>query len=154
MKLCVTDSPRRALKEANAIAPQPSDETTKAMEIAKKKRKRVQAKDGEVLTTPAVLKQLKDEAEIRACKLTARRVKSQRNLLKQMEDAKDDDEENNEGDNGEESTACLVCGRLWKTYTKRGEWLICDICDQYVCPKCVPKEIDYEDDFFCQRCSS
>ena len=109
------------------------------MEIAKKKRKRVQAKDGEVLTTPAVLKRLKDEAEIRACKLKARRVKSKRNLLKQMEYAKDDDEENNEGDNGEERTACVVCGRLWKAYTKKGERLICDICDQYVCRKCVPR---------------
>ena len=67
-----------------------------------------------------MLKRLKDEAEIRACKLKARRVKSQRNLLEHMEDAKDDDEENNEGDNGEESKHVWFVGDFGK-HTQRKE---------------------------------
>ena len=46
------------------IAPPPSEETQKALTNARKERKRVQAKTGEITTTPAVLQSLQEEAEV------------------------------------------------------------------------------------------
>ena len=57
--------PHRCLQQATeeAIAPQPSQSNKKAAEIAKKKHNRVQTKEGEVLTTPDVLRRLQEEAK-------------------------------------------------------------------------------------------
>ena len=57
------------------VAPEPSLRTIQAQENRKKRRSRVQAKEGEVLTLPESLKRLKQEAIKRAEKqnnLTAR----------------------------------------------------------------------------------
>ena len=29
-----------------------------------------------------------------------------------------------------DDTACKICRTLWKTYVKKGTWLICDTCDR------------------------
>ena len=69
------------LQEAivEAISPQPSENTKKAVEIAKKQCKRVQANEGDVLTTPEVLKRLQEEA-------MARQVKKQKSSKKCRKD--------------------------------------------------------------------
>ena len=39
-----------------------------------------------------------------------------------------------------DNTACILCGTLWRIYIRKGTWLICDICDDYVCPEmCTEK---------------
>ena len=148
------DTPRKALRQAiiNAIAPPPSKDTEKALENAKKKRKRVQAKSGEVLTTPTVLQRLKDEAEARSAKQKEKKEKLRKNLLKKIEEDEEDVE--SESEEEEDNTTCSLCGQLWRKYTKKGQWLICDLCDQYICPKCVPRDTDYADDFYCTKCTS
>ncbi len=30
--------------------------------------------------------------------------------------------------------------------------LQCDLCDEYICPKCLTGDIDLEDDYFCKDC--
>lgn len=49
---------------------------------------------------------------------------------------------------------CLNCGQIWSTYegTDSEVWLICDICDKYVCPKCIPPDTDLSEDYFCMDC--
>ena len=32
-------------------------------------------------------------------------------------------------------------------------WRVCELCDRYICPKCLPANIDDEEDFFCNECS-
>ena len=31
-------------------------------------------------------------------------------------------------------------------------WVICDPCDEYCCPKCIPPDADLSDDFYCPKC--
>ncbi len=39
------------------------------------------------------------------------------------------------------------------TRVKKGEqWLQCDLCDEYICPKCLLGDIDLEDNYFCKDC--
>ena len=63
-------NPRRILREAifSAIAPTPSAETITALENSKKKRKRVQASSGELLTCDEVVERLRIEEEERVVK--------------------------------------------------------------------------------------
>ena len=46
------------------------------------------------------------------------------------------------------------CNRLWSSYKgkKSGKWVICDLCDKYCCPKCIPPDTDLSDDFYCRKC--
>lgn len=53
-----------------------------------------------------------------------------------------------------DNTACILCGTLWRIYIRKGTWLICDICDDYVCPKCVQKNTDLKAEFHCSKCSA
>ena len=46
----------------NVIAPPMTKETTEAIDNSKRTRKRVQAKTGEVLTTPEVLEQFENDS--------------------------------------------------------------------------------------------
>ena len=64
------DTPCEILRQAivNVIATQPSAETQIAVANAKKQCKCVQAKEVEVLTTPAVQERLREEAEARSAK--------------------------------------------------------------------------------------
>ena len=59
---------------------------------------------------------------------------------------KSEDEETDEA-------RCIMCNWLWRRYTGKGQWLICDICDENVCPKCIPDNADLDDDFFCGKCT-
>ena len=50
-------------------------------------------------------------------------------------------------------TVCSVCNRLWEDYTKKGNWLLCNICEEYICPVWMPKVTDLEGDFYCKNCT-
>ena len=50
-------------------------------------------------------------------------------------------------------TVCSICNRLWRDYTKKRNWLICDICDELICPVCMPKVTDLEQEFYCKSCT-
>ena len=69
-------SPRGILREAifSAVAPTPSAETIAALENSKKKRKRVQASSGELLTCDEVVERLRIEEEERVAKKSKSRV--------------------------------------------------------------------------------
>ena len=60
-------SPKRKLREAivNAIAPPMSESTAKAITSSNRKRKRIQASVGEILTSEEAVKRLKCEAKTR-----------------------------------------------------------------------------------------
>ena len=149
------ETPRKRLQEAivQAISPQPSENTKKAVEIAKKQRKRVQANKGDVLTTPEVLERLQEEA-------MARQVKKQKSSKKCHKDLvgigllNNNEQEDNEISEDEDDTACNICKILWKTYTKKRTWLTCDICNHYVRPKWITADIDLDDEFYCSKCSA
>ena len=64
------ESPRKLLRQAiiNAVTPSPSDSTKSAMANSHRKRKRVQAKAGEVLTDDEVVERLRKEEIARKTK--------------------------------------------------------------------------------------
>ena len=57
-------------------------------------------------------------------------------------------------DDGFKDDNCLNCGQIWSTYEGADSelWLICDICDRYVCPKCIPPDTNLSEDFYCMDC--
>ena len=61
-------------------------------------------------------------------------------------------------DDEDDDTSRKQCGRYWSTYTYKGKksenWSICTVTYQYTCPKCVPKDVDLNKDFFCNDCSA
>ena len=65
-------------------------------------------------------------------------------------------EPDNESSDDDDDTSWKQCGRYWFTYKgkKSVNWLICDLCDQYICPKCVLKDVDLNKDFFCNAGSA
>ena len=58
-----------------------------------------------------------------------------------------DESSNCEKDYG---TTCIICKIRWiELKEKCGEWVQCDIWDEYICPKCFEKkDIFKENDFF------
>ena len=52
-------------------------------------------------------------------------------------------------------TQCITCGIEWSVYARGSNevWVICDNCDEYVCPQCVPTETNLDVDFFCNLCA-
>ena len=160
----VTSPSRIILRQAiiNAIAPSPSAETELALKNSKRKRKRVQASHGEVLTTEQVAKRLRLEAEERKNK------KGRRNKPKEAPEAKkkltfgeedsasSDNEVEKSGDEDMDNTRCMICNRLWRDYkgSKNELWVICDICDGFCCPKCIPADTDLDNDFYCSNCTA
>ena len=52
------------------------------------------------------------------------------------------DEEEDDG------TTCKICKIHWIELTERcGDWVQCDICDEYICPKCYDeRDISADDD--------
>ncbi len=115
------------LREAivNTIAPTPSAETKFALQNSRRKRKRVEATHGEVLTTDQVAERLRLETEERKekdskgkgrKKATAEKKSSattRRSSIAQYEDSESDDEEE---DDDEDDNSCVVCHRLWRKY--------------------------------------
>lgn len=57
-------------------------------------------------------------------------------------------------DQEENDRKCAVRNRLWRSYKgkKSDEWVICDFCDEYYCPKCIPPDADLSDDFYIPKC--
>ena len=35
---------------------------------------------------------------------------------------------------------------------KSDKWVVCDLCDEYCCPKCIPPDRDLSDHFYCRKC--
>ena len=67
-------------------------------------------------------------------------------------DMQDDDVINSEDD---DDTVCKLCGSAWRpTKGKRVQiWRVCQLCDKYVWPKCQPKNLYIDENFFCKECS-
>ena len=83
--------------------------------------------------------------------------KSCKVLLNPMDCAGQCEEEDGNQESEDEdldNTACILCGTLWRIYIPKGTWLICDICDDYMCPKCVQKNTDLKAEFHCSKCSA
>ena len=61
--------------------------------------------------------------------------------------ASSNDESNGEGE--DDGTTCKICKIPWKELMEKcGYWIQCDICDEYICPKCYEKRnISADDDF-------
>ena len=61
----------------------------------------------------------------------------------------------NEGDESDDETECQKCRCMWCSYKgkKSDVWLLCDICDSYTCPKCIPKGTNIDEEFFCSSCT-
>ena len=47
----------------------------------------------------------------------------------------------------------MVYGHLYKHNNLKGNCLICNLCDQYICLVCVPKKTDSNDDFYGKKCT-
>ena len=86
--------PQRAVVEA--IAPQPSKCSKKVAEIAKKKHKLAQTKEGEVLTNPEVLRRLQEEAKTRLAKTEKVSKKRRKALVDVMNINDQEEQESNE----------------------------------------------------------
>ena len=69
------------------------------------------------------------------------------NLAESSNDESSTEEENDEEDDG---TTCNVCKISWIELTKKcGDQVQCNICDEYICPKCYGKrDISADDDLF------
>ena len=103
------------------------------------------------MKSPAVLEQLREEAEARSAKKKSALKKPKKSLHFDKQKNNSDVSEDEEID----QTRCIMCNRLWRKYNGKEQWLICDICDEYVCPKYVPDNTDLDDDFFgkCGKCT-
>ena len=146
--------PRKLLHKAitETIAPPMSQATKDTVANSNRKRKHVQAKAGEILTSSEVLKCLEIEEEDRQNKAKAALTKMlAAKKLAQLTFEPDSESSDDEDDD----ISCKQCGRYWSIYKgkKSENWLICDLCNQYICLKCVPKDVDLNKDFFCNDCS-
>ena len=68
-----------------------------------------------------------------------------------MAESPNDESSDKEEDDG---TTCKTCKIPWIEQTEKcRDWVQCDICDEYICPKCYDKrDISADDDFFCSIC--
>ena len=101
------DTPRKILRKAifDVIVPQPSAETQVAVANAKKQRKHVQAREGEVVTKPAVLERLKEETEARSAKKKSALKKTKKS---HHFDDKENDNKNESRDEEINETRCIM----------------------------------------------
>ena len=114
-----------------------SKTTTVDVTNSSRKRKRVQAKVGEVLTSEVLEHlQLEEKTDQNNAKAAVDKVSAKKKLAQQLVSDADAAEDGPSSDD----TSCKVCA-------------VYDICDQYICPKCVPKDVDLDDDFYCDDCS-
>ena len=128
------------------IAPPLLADNKDALENGKKKRKIIQGSAGEVLTREEVAAQLFEEQEERS---TTQGKKAKVTKKKENKSSKDKDakEKENEPVNNDDDQ-CNMCHR----YKLKKKWIQCDICDMWICGYCQPKNIDCDDDFYCQVC--
>ena len=177
----VPDTPRKILREAIilAITPSPSEETKAAMVNSKKKRKRVQAKAGEVLTAEDVIKRLKEEESAREEKKKKKETKNKagqsnfqiiessrhksktakrKSISKKLVLTEEYDEESDENKSitteDEDSVPCISCGKLYgeESIEHKPHWVSCDICTVWTCVHCLPEDFELSEDYFCMEC--
>ena len=100
----------------------------------------MQATHGEFLTSEHTIERMRLEAESRKSKVP--KPKTAKRLAPESKSEAEDD------------VKCKFCPNWWASYKdKNGEqWLQCDLCDEYICPKCLPGDIDLEDDYNCKDC--
>ena len=60
---------------------------------------------------------------------------------KNVEDLKNDENGEDEDLDNSSETVWSICNCLQRGYMKKGYWLICDICEKYICLVCIPKSI-------------
>ena len=113
-----------------AINPQPSHNTKKAVKIAKKRCKRIQTKEGEVLTHPEVLEDYKKKS--RHSKQPKKLSKECHKDLVDVMKVKEHEEQEGMDINEKENDMYVI---------------------DYVCPKCVPANADLDHVFNCFKCS-
>ena len=72
-------------------------------------------------------------------------TKRMRDIEFQVDDNSSDDEDD---------TICKFCRSKWRRIKGVTQiWRVCELCDRYVCPKCLPKDIQVDEDFVCRECS-
>jgi hypothetical protein len=155
-------TPRKLLRNAivQAIVPPLSAENEKCVSNQKKRRKRVQAKHGEIMTSAEAVERLRleeiDRKEKAKKKKDAEKTgpppSKKKKVPAKMVLELSDPEEEESSDEEQADALCVKCRRRWQTYKGNGVWVCCDVCDEYVCPKCVPKDTDMDDDFYCDIC--
>lgn len=106
--------PRKTI--AHVTAPQSSAETQVAVGNAKKQRKRLQAKEDEVLTNPAVLEQLREEAEARSAKNNNALKRTNKSLHFDNKENKNSDESEDEDIH---EASCIMSNWLWRKNIKK-----------------------------------
>ena len=114
-----------------------------------------------VLTTKVVAQRLQLEAEKRkgkeGKKTQPKRLSAKaKKLTSVWEDSGATDDKEEEESEDKDDTSCVICNRLWRNYkgNKNEKWVICDICDNYCCPKCIPADTNLIDGFYCPECTA
>lgn len=122
------------------------------MANAKKLYKRGEAKEGELLTKPVITKQFKEEAEERAAKKYSKAKKSCTILLpnefENPGNGIDDWSKRSDEENCGDQTTWHACDHLWGEYNRKDRWVICNLCDVFVCPVLFLKKTDANYDFY------
>lgn len=128
------------------------------VENGKKQLKRVQARKEEVLTISVVIKWLKEGAEEGAAKKNPKAKKLNRFLWvdlisKKFEITRSSRNGQSTRIDGDNNNGHMVYGHLHKDNSLKGNWQICNLCDEYICLVRVPKKTDSNDDFYGKKCS-
>ena len=176
------DTPRKLLRKAivDAVTPSPSEETKNAMKNSKRKRRRVQANVGEILTSADVIEIFRRES-IERSKKKARKEKAQakeknanfqtngsspnirqngkrkskaRKLIYVAESAQCGPSASTDSDD-EGNVPCISCGKLFGDELKKLQphWVSCDICTVWTCISCLPEDFDLNKEYVCVECS-
>ena len=128
------------------------------VENGKKQLKRVQARKEEVLTISVVIKWLKEGAEEGAAKKNPKAKKLNRFLWvdlisKKFEITRSSRNGQSTRIDGDNNNGHMVYGHLHKGNSLKGNWQICNLCDEYICLVRVPKKTDSNDEFYGKKCS-
>ena len=138
------ETPRKVLSRAiiQAIVPPLSEENRLSHENSKRTQKQVQAKHGEVLTSAEAVERLRREEFDRQKKET-RAANSKKKAVRKL---------NLSDSDPEEDAQCVACSRWWSSYKGNDdeEWVMCDQCDGYTCPRCTPWDIDLDAHYTCE----
>ena len=64
-------------------------------------------------------------------------------------------DQESETESDEEENYCISCGNDWRDDSKKNQknWVECDNCKTWTYTCCQPKDIYYDDDFFCCECA-
>ncbi|GAB1602582.1 hypothetical protein Ahia01_000537800, partial [Argonauta hians] len=138
---------------------------------SRQKRKRVRSTPEEALTSDDNTAERLSQNAARS----RRRAKNKKSAAKKSRleniptEEEEDLEDNDDGDDdvgdddvggggdddgGGGDVKCKFCPNWWSTYKgeKHESWLQCDICDDFICPVCMPQGVDTTADFYCREC--